>query len=218
MDTMYGGGMAGQYSDTVGSYPVRIEIPINDSPNRLYAVPILGIAIKAILLIPFMVAWYIVSAIVALASLVFWIPVLFTGAYPEAGYTLMGGFIRWISRLSSFVYGLSDKYPSFSFDDNLDNRGVTVSFARNHSSNRFWAIPIIGCLVKLVILIPHFLVLYVLGAVSALMLYVSWIPVLFTGRYPTWGSNLFGGTIRWTARVYAYLFGITDVYPPFSLS
>ncbi|MDB5077274.1 MAG: hypothetical protein JWO42_3453 [Chloroflexi bacterium] len=217
MDMEYRGGAASQYPDIADSYPVRVEIPVNENPNKLYAIPIAGMAIKAIMIIPFLIAWYIVFAIVALASLVFWIPVLFTGAYPEAGYTLMGGFIRWTTRLSCFMFGLTDKYPSFSFDD-VDNRGVTIRFERNGAANRFWAIPVIGILVKLVILIPHYLVLYVLGLVSGLLLYISWIPVLFTGRYPTWGYTLFGGTIRWTARFYAYLFGITDVYPPFSLS
>jgi hypothetical protein len=33
----------------------------------------------------------------------------------------------------------------------------------------------------------------------------------------TWGYTLFGGTIRWAARVTAYLLLLTDVYPPFRL-
>jgi hypothetical protein len=42
--------------------------------------------------------------------------------------------------------------------------------------------------------------------------------VLFTGQYPGWGFSLTAGTLRWTMRVYAYVYGLTDQYPPFSLS
>ena len=44
-----------------------------------------------------------------------------------------------------------------------------------------------------------------------------WIPVLFGGHYPKWGYGFVGGYVRWTTRVTAYHFGLTDAYPPFTL-
>lgn len=86
------------------------------------------------------------------------------------------------------------------------------------SNSRFWAIPLIGLLVKLFILIPHYVVLWALGIVVGTLQLVLWIPVLFGGKYPDWGYQLVGGYVRWSALVTAYLFGLTDRYPPFSLS
>ena len=44
------------------------------------------------------------------------------------------------------------------------------------------------------------------------------MPVLFNGQMAKWGYDVFGGWIRWTARVGAYGAFQTDVYPPFRLS
>jgi hypothetical protein len=77
---------------------------------------------------------------------------------------------------------------------------------------------VVGAFVKFIILIPHLIVLYVLGIVVGLCMLVIWIPVLFAGQYPQWAFRLVAGTTLWTMRVYAYLAGLTDSYPPFSFS
>jgi hypothetical protein len=51
--------------------------------------------------------------------------------------------------------------------------------------NVLWAVPLIGLIAKVIVLIPHFIGL---------------------SRLP------------WQARTYAYLFGLTDRYPPFSMT
>ena len=94
---------------------------------------------------------------------------------------------------------------------------VQVEFTVPEEHNRLWAIPVLGIAVKLIILIPHLLILAVLGAVVELLALVTWIPVLFGGHYPSWGYEVVGGTLRWNANVEAYLAGLTDRYPPFRL-
>src|SRR5437588_693851 len=95
---------------------------------------------------------------------------------------------------------------------------IVLTASRPPSSSRFWAIPIIGAFVKGIILIPHLIILYVLGIVVGVSHLVIWIPVLFTGQYPDWAFPLVSGIILWGTRVYAYFLGLTDRYPPFSLS
>src|SRR5690348_16825521 len=58
---------------------------------------------------------------------------------------------------------------------------IVLGTGRPVSVNRFWAIPIVGALVKVIILIPHFIVLYVLGIVSGLAHLIIWIWVLLNG-------------------------------------
>ena len=95
---------------------------------------------------------------------------------------------------------------------------IVLSKGRPLAVNRFWAIPIVGILVKAIILIPHFIVLYVLGIVVAICQLVIWIPVLFTGEYPQWAFQLVSGYTLWSIRVYSYLLGLIDAYPPFSFT
>src|SRR6266852_3941424 len=78
---------------------------------------------------------------------------------------------------------------------------IVLGTSRPVSVNRFWAIPIVGIFVKWIILIPHFIVLYVLLIVTILAHLVIWAVVFFAGRYPEWGFNLTAGVIRWSIRV-----------------
>ena len=82
---------------------------------------------------------------------------------------------------------------------------IVLGTGKPVSVNRFWAIPIVGFFVKLIILIPHFIMLYVLGIVVGICQLVIWIPVLFAGSYPRWAYQLVSGYVLWTTRVNAYL-------------
>src|SRR5436189_50979 len=95
---------------------------------------------------------------------------------------------------------------------------VSLGVKRPETSNRLWAFPLLGIVIKYIILIPHFIVLYALFIVTALAHLVIWIPVLLSGQYPNWSFQLNGGFTLWSARIYAYIMGLTDRYPPFSFS
>ena len=74
-------------------------------------------------------------------------------------------------------------------------------------------------LVKWLLAIPHYIVLFFLfiGAVVAAI--VAWFAILFTGRFPRGLFDYMVGVGRWENRVTAYAFIMTtDEYPPFRLS
>jgi hypothetical protein len=95
---------------------------------------------------------------------------------------------------------------------------VNVEFIIPARNSRFWAIPILGYLLRPLVLLPHFIVLAFLGLAVVLCQLVLWVPVLFAGRYPRWGYSFVGGYLRWSLRLQAFLLGLTDSYPPFRLS
>jgi hypothetical protein len=94
--------------------------------------------------------------------------------------------------------------------------GVRVTFDRNQEINRLWGIPFFGLLARGIILIPHLLVIWVLGFASGLSVLVTWIPILIDGRFPGWAMDLYEMTYRWTVRVTAYWLMMAAPYPPFS--
>jgi hypothetical protein len=111
--------------------------------------------------------------------------------------------------------------PDLSVEARANGRAtysITVTFILPARNNRFFAIPVIGYLARLMLLIPHFVVLALIGMAVAFSQLVLWAPVLFAGRYPRWGYDLVGGYFRWYVRVMAYMYGLTDDYPPFRLS
>jgi Domain of unknown function (DUF4389) len=72
-------------------------------------------------------------------------------------------------------------------------------------------------LVRLLMAIPHYVVLYFLAIGAAIVAFIGWWGALFTGRLPEFAVTYLTGYVRWSARVFAYLMLLTDVYPPFSL-
>lgn len=202
------------------AYDVQVEFTVPEWHNRFWAIPVLGIVVKLILLIPHLLILSILGHVVGLLFLITWIPVLFGGGYPSWGYELIGGYMRWNTNASAYLYGLTDRYPPFRFGKAPEGEvpyEVDVDFNVPEEFNLFWAIPVIGILVKLIILIPHLILIYVLAIVVTVLGLVTWIPVLLNGHYPSWGYEIIGGFLRYYLRVGAYTYGLTDQYPPFRL-
>jgi hypothetical protein len=195
------------------TYPVALTLTPPVTSNRVWAIPLIGAFVKWIILIPHFIILYVLNLAVGLCLLVIWAFVLFSGRYPDWGFALVAGYLRWTTRLALYFLGISDEYPSFSMEAPGD-----IYIERPATSSRFFAIPLIGFLVRIILLIPHAIVVYVLYLVVLVCQLVIWIPVLFTGHYPGWAYTLNTGTVLWYTRVAAYGLGLTDRYPPFSFS
>src|SRR5205807_324582 len=94
---------------------------------------------------------------------------------------------------------------------------VSVLFERPPRNGRLYALPLIGGLVRVLLLIPQFIALLLVTVLVEVVALFLWLIVLVSGHYPRWGYRLVGGYIRWWARTQAFLFGLTDQYPPFKL-
>lgn len=74
-----------------------------------------------------------------------------------------------------------------------------------------------GVLLRIITVIPHAIVLALLGIVAVVLWIVAAIMVLIGESYPEGVFNFLRGHLRWQARVYAYLAGLVQEYPPFAL-
>ena len=70
---------------------------------------------------------------------------------------------------------------------------------------------------RIILVIPQVIVLYFLGLATFFVAVIGWFAALFMGRLPEWAHGFMSGVVRWYTRVAAYMYLLTDRYPPFSL-
>ena len=88
---------------------------------------------------------------------------------------------------------------------------------RTSASTACGASAILGFTIRAIILIPHFIVLWLIGIAAFVLIAFSWLPVLLLGRQSQLVYSVVGGWMRYGLRVTTYLMLLHDRYPPFSL-
>lgn len=202
--------------DTLNNTYPTINIQLIQNPNRLFAIPILGILIKFIILIPIFIELMFLGLAAGLLTTINSFSVLFTGHYWDLAYQLNLGIIRFTAKVNFYLYGLTDKYPGFSLSINDD---YSVDISKPESPNRLFAIPILGFLIRAILLIPFFIWVSVVQTGSRIGVFLlAWVKVLFTGKYPESIFELATDEMRLTLSISAYFAGLSDKYPNFAIS
>jgi hypothetical protein len=69
---------------------------------------------------------------------------------------------------------------------------------------------------RLLLAIPHFIVLTLWGIVAYVVMFIAWLVGIFTGRVPDGLHNFLASFVRYSTRVYAYIYLLADPWPPIS--
>ena len=88
---------------------------------------------------------------------------------------------------------------------------VLVAFAGPAAQSR------LTVLIRLLMAIPHLIVLWALAIAAYVIVIIGWFAALFTGRLPAFAADYLAGFVRWQTRVFGYVILLTDAYPPFTL-
>jgi hypothetical protein len=137
--------------------------------------------------------------------------ILFRQKYPRWWFDWNLELLRFSSRVSSYLFLLRDEYPS---TDEHQAVHLDIRYPNAQTElNRF--LPI----VKWLLAIPHYIVLFFLWIGVLVAVIVAWFAILFTGTYPRGLFDFVVGVMRWHYRVVGYSAMLTtDAYPPFSLA
>src|SRR4051794_24628574 len=137
--------------------------------------------------------------------------ILFRQKYPRWWFDWNRELLRSSNRVGAYAVLLNDTYPA---TDEEQYVRLEVEYPDAQNDLNRW-LP----LVKWLLAIPHFIVLFFLYIGAFFAVIGAWFAILFTGRYPRGIFDYVVGVGRWTNRVTAYaLILVTDRYPPFRLS
>ncbi|MER3437431.1 MAG: DUF4389 domain-containing protein [Chloroflexota bacterium] len=202
-------------------YPVRFAVDYPDRPlNRLTT------AFRIFVAIPILIVLGTVSGstwqsttggerltIAGAGGILFAGPllmILFRQKYPRWWFDWNLELMRFSNRVIAYLALMDDRYPS---TDEHQSIHLDYDYPNVAQDLNRW-LP----LVKWLLAVPHYIVLFVLAWLALAAIIIAWFAILFTGRYPRELFTFVEGTLRWYNRVIGYaLTLVTDRYPPFRL-
>jgi hypothetical protein len=193
---------------SASAYPVQVEL---ESPLEVARWRPL---VHWLLAIPQFVVVYIVNSVLGLLAFIAWFAILFTGNIPKGLFDFMAMAFRYQWRVTSYLYFMRESYPPFEFDalnldPGTDPARLSVEYPERLSRGLIF--------IKILLVIPHLIALAFVGIAALFVGIAAFFAVLVTGRWPEGMRTFLVGTVRWSTRVSAYFYLMTDVYPPFSL-
>lgn len=75
----------------------------------------------------------------------------------------------------------------------------------------------LSVLLRIFYVIPHALVLAILGYAIGVTAFIAWLVIVITGKCPAGLAKFHAGYLRWNTRAGGYVFLLTDKYPAFSM-
>jgi hypothetical protein len=182
---------------------VTFEVDYVERRNRLTTF------FRLLLVIPVAIVLYVFGIVASIAVLIAWFAIVITGRYPQGLYDFVADFNRFLARVTAYAVLLSDPYPPFSGADDPSypvRMGFSGPLERYSRLKTFF---------RIVLAIPIMVLRYVLNLLLEIGAFAAWFVILFTGKMPRGLFDLMVLANSYTARSDAYVFLLTETYPPF---
>ncbi|HYG57478.1 MAG TPA: DUF4389 domain-containing protein [Symbiobacteriaceae bacterium] len=95
------------------NYPVDLVLKYPERSSRLL---MFFMFFKPFLLIPHLFVLWFLGLAAGFVMIIAWFAVVFTGNYPRGLWDFMTGILRWQTRVSCYMAGLTDEYPPFTMN------------------------------------------------------------------------------------------------------
>jgi hypothetical protein len=186
-------------------YPITYEADFNPTPNRWTTF------FRLLLAIPWIIVAYVYLFLAAFTHLFAWVAILFVGRYPQGLYNFNSGVIRYFVRFYAWAYLQTDQWPPFGISEDT-SYPIRVNFApRMEHQSRLKAF------FRIILVLPMLIVSYAVNYVHLFAAVIAWLTIVFRGYLPEGVNSMLTFINSFYARVYGYIFLLTDDYPPIGL-
>jgi hypothetical protein len=185
------------------SYPVTFEADYTEQRSRLTTF------FRLLLMIPVAIVLYVFGIVASIAIVIAWLAIVITGRYPKGLYSFVADFNRFIARVTAYAVLLTDAYPPFSgaadpaYPVRMQFAGPLEGYSR------------LKTFFRIILAIPIMVLRYVMTLLLEVGAFAAWFVILVTGKMPRGLFDLMVLANSYTARSDAYLYLLTETYPPF---
>ena len=185
------------------AYPVHFSVEHQERYSRL------STFFRFILVIPHHIVLFFYAIAAFVVVVIAWFAILFTGRYPTGMFGFMAGFIRYSTQVTAYSFLLTDRFPQFGGGSFGDGYPVQIGVDEPERLSR------LTTFFRSIMLIPAYIIIYVLTLLLELLAFVAWFVIVVIGRLPAGMFEVMELPVRYGARFSGYAALVTDVYPWF---
>jgi hypothetical protein len=185
------------------TYPVSFEVDYVERRSRLTAF------FRLILVIPLAIVLYVFAILAYIVIVIAWVAIVITGHYPKALYDFVANFTRMLARVTAYAALLTDPYPPFgggadsAYPVRMEFAGPLEHYSR------------LKTFFRMLLAIPIAILRYVMNILLEIGAFAAWVVIVITGKLPRGLFDVMVLANSYMARSDAYLFLLTETYPPF---
>jgi hypothetical protein len=187
--------------DAPAPHPIHLVVTDDLRRSRL------TVFFRILLVIPHLI-WLVLWGIaVWFAVLAAWLVGIFTGRIPEGLHGFIATYVRYLTHVTAYYSIAANPYPAFN---GTPGYPIDVELAPAAKQSR------LTIFFRLLLVIPAYIVLYVLGLVANLVMFLAWFYALFAGKLNVGLRDVLAYWLRYNAQTIGYICLLTQRYPSFA--
>jgi hypothetical protein len=188
----------------MSTYPVAYDQHPPTERNRL------TVLLRALMCIPHVIWSWFYGFAVFFAEVAAWFTILVTGRFPQGMYDFVVGYLRFYTRFCAYALLIVDDFPPFDGDE---HPGYAVRAEFGPPAAQYSRLK---ALFRIILAIPILILQYVMQIWLLVVAIGIWFVAVATGKTPPSMSEAMRFPMSYYVRSTAYLYLVTDVYPPIS--
>ena len=187
--------------DAAARHPIHLVVTDDLQRNRL------TVFFRLFLALPHLIWVAIWGIAVFFAVIAAWFVGIFTGRVPDGIHDFIARWVRYATHVNAYFSLAADPFPDFG---GAPGYPVDVVIAPPQKQSR------LTIFFRGILVIPAYIVLYLLGYVAQLVMFFAWFIALFTGHLHSGLRDVLVYWLRYAAQTYGYQLLLTQKYPSFS--
>ena len=188
-------------TDAPAPHPIHLVVTDDLHRSRL------TVFFRILLVIPHFIWLSLWGIAVWFAVLAAWLIGMFVGRVPEGLHLFIAAYLRYLTHVYAYFSIAANPFPSFT---GTPGYPIDIEIAPAAQQSR------LAIFFRLLLVIPAYIVVSVLGYVAQIVMFLAWLYALFAGNLHVGLRDVLAYWLRYNAQTIGYICLLTQRYPSFA--